>query len=108
MVKTDKMLTVGIQHLCLSTQNMLEQESLIDSNIPGYSSDYNCTLMITVGRYGDFAWLMSVPAGDPMDVEGMPADLCHIMRYAKEQECGCLLIDVDAEPNPDLPVYPWE
>lgn len=107
MAKIDKMLTVGVQHLCISTQKMLELESLHDSS-PQNPIDYPCTFMITIGRYGDFAWFMSVPSGNPMDIMGMTGDLCHIMRYAQEQECGCLLIDVDADTNPDLPVYPQE
>jgi len=50
---------------------------------------------------------MWVP-NDPEETEGLPADLYHIFVYARKVGAEYLLIDIDADVNPDLPVYPEE
>lgn len=98
-------LTVSIDHICTSTAALLESEANGTSN----------TILLTVGNWGTYGWFMWVPedpgapvgnfGGDEFD---MPADLYHIFVYAKQAGADYLLIDIDADVNPDLPVYPEE
>lgn len=95
------MLIVSIDHICTSTAQLLEDEANGTSN----------TIMLTIGNWGTYGWFMWVPedAGAPVgDDYDMPADLYHIFVYAKQAGADYLLIDIDAEVNPDLPVYPEE
>ena len=95
------MLTVSIDHICTSTAALLESEANGTSH----------TIMLTIGHWGSYGWFMWVPnepdapVGDEFD---LPADLYHIFVYAKQAGAEYLLIDIDADVNPDLPVYPEE
>jgi hypothetical protein len=89
------MLIVSIDHISESTAQTLSNEA----------SGHTSNIMLTIGNWGDYGWFMWVPE-DPED--GLPADLYHIFVYARKVGADYLLIDVDAEVNPDLPVYPEE
>ena len=40
--------------------------------------------------------------------DNIPADLTTIFTYARQIGCSYLLLDIDGEVNPNLPVYPEE
>lgn len=92
-----RMLIVSTEHLCESTCALLESESL----------DKSSQLALTVARYGDYGWFMWAPT-DPEMTGGMPADLCYVLTYARQNGCHYVLIDMDAdaEAHPALPLYP--
>lgn len=106
-----KTLFISTDHVCQSTHDMLEAESLQDSGGISSAVPHPSKLSVTVGRYGDFAWFMWVPdkKTDPLR-DPPPADLAMIFEYARQLECEYLVIelDLDARTNPDLPVYPKE
>lgn len=100
------LLCISTEHICQSTHDMLEAESLQDSGGMSSAALYPAHLSTTVGRYGDFAWFMWVPgAGQHVP---FPADLAMIFEYARSRGCEYLLIEVDGHTLPDLPVYPNE
>lgn len=98
-----KLLTVSTEHICQSTADMLEAESLLDSGGPSGSLPIGVQLNVTVGRYGDFAWFLWVPFPEQGTI---PADLTMIFEYARRHGCEYVLIDVDHDVLLDLPVYP--
>jgi len=91
------LLIVSIDHICTSTAQTLNDEG----------SGKTSNMMLTIGNWGEYGWFMWVP-NDPDAIEGLPADLYHIFVYARKVGADYLLIDIDADANPDLPVYPEE
>lgn len=91
------LLIVSINHICTSTAQLLESEA------NGTSQD----VMLTIANWGNYGWFMWVPH-DIDHEQHIPADLYHIFAYAKQAGADYLLIDIDADTNPDLPVYPEE
>ncbi len=91
------LVVVSIDHICTSTARLLENEA------NGTSHD----IMLTIGRWGEYGWFMWVPHDIDHD-ENIPADLYHLFAYANRAGADYLLIDIDADTNPDLPVYPEE
>lgn len=104
-----KFLFISTDHLCQSTHDMLEAESLQDSGGTSSAALYPSKLGVTVGRYGDFAWFMWVPDKETDHLrDPIPADMAMIFEYARQHGCEYLLIDVEQDILPDLPVYPKE
>lgn len=106
-----KTLFISTDHVCQSTHDMLEAESLRDSGGISSAAPYPSQLGGTVGRYGNFAWFMWVPDKKTDSLrDPPPADLAMIFEYARQLGCEYLVIkvDTDAQANPDLPVYPKE
>lgn len=88
-----KLLTLSMNHICFSTSAMLAESGR--------------ELPITVGSYGDYGWFLWVPkAEDLRTVDNIPADLVIIFTYARQIGCSFLLLDIDGDENPNLPVYP--
>jgi len=91
-------LIIPEDHICTSTAQLLEDEA--------NGRYYN--VLPTIASRGTYGWFMWVPE-DPIsplnDDYGMPADLYHIFVYAKQAGADYVLIDTDAERNPDLPLY---
>lgn len=105
-----KFLSISTDHVCQSTYDILEAESLQDSGGRSSVSLTPSQLSVTVvGRYGDFAWFMWVPDKETDHLrDPIPADMAMIFEYARQHGCEYLLIDVEQDINPDLPVYPKE
>ncbi len=96
------LLIVSIDHICTSTAQLLESEANGTSH----------TIMLTIANWGNLrkradGWFMWVPHDIDHD-ENIPADLYHLFAYANRAGADYLLIDIDADTNPDLPVYPEE
>jgi hypothetical protein len=94
-------LIIPFDHICASTAQLLEEEA----------DERSHKLLLTIASWGTYGWFMWVPEdpGEQLNAEhSMPADLYHIFVYAKQAGADYLLIDTDAERNPDLPVYPEE
>lgn len=89
------LLTLSIDHICTSTADMFA------ANAAGK----RCDFALTIGVWGDYGYFMWVPE-DPDNTAGTPADLYHIFVYANAIGASYLLIDIDADCNDDLPVYP--
>lgn len=103
------LLCISTEHICQSTHDMLEEESLRDSGGPSGSLSVGVQLHVTVGRYGDFGWFLWVPDKESaFMLDPTPADLVMIFEYARSRGCEYLLIEVDGHTLPDLPVYPKE
>lgn len=91
------LVVVSINHICTSTAQLLESEANGTSH----------TIMLTIGMWGNYSWFMWVPHDIDHD-ENIPADLYHLFAYANRAGAEYLLIDINADINPDLPVYPEE
>lgn len=108
-VNIKNLMFVSIEHLCQSTLDMLEAESVRDSGSPTYTATDETQISITVGRWGDFAWFMWVPVREDSTInEGVPADLLTVFIYARQKECEYLVIEATDDIIPGLPVYPKE
>lgn len=90
-------LSIPTEHLCESTADMLARSA------NGEPVD----LLLTIGKWGDYGWFMWVPHDIDAD-PAIPADLYQVFAYAHKAGADYLLIDFEADMNPDLPVYPEE
>lgn len=95
-----KLLTLSMDHICFSTSAMLAE---------GGRYEDGRELPLTVGGYGDYGWFLWVPKTEDLSTaENIPADLAIIFTYARQIGCSFLLLDIDGDENPNLPVYPDE
>ena len=95
-----KLLTLSMDHICHSTSAMLAE---------GGRYEDGSELFLTIGSYGDYGWFLWVPGTEVIrNSDNIPADLTTIFTYARQIGCSYLLLDIDGEVNPNLPVYPEE
>lgn len=91
--------------LDLSTSHLTEDLALALNKFPGVIADERT-----------FGWLLWVPedideqvaeyeAQDPEHT--IPEVIVNIWRYAKRHDCQYVLLDQDADVDPDLPSYAW-
>lgn len=59
---------------------------------------------VMTSQWGTYGWF--VYAHDD-NLDEMPGELAHIMRYARVHGCEYILFDCDADVIDDLPVFQW-
>lgn len=91
--------------LVISTENITEETA----NMLDEADQQPCLSMLCVYRKEEYGWWINInPQLKPEEVKkNLPKDLADAILLAKRYGADWLMIDCDAEPDPDLLQYAW-
>jgi hypothetical protein len=78
----------------------------VPENIDEHVAEYESDEPMTPPDDPNYADVHQAEAQE-RDLNEIPSEIVTIWRYAEKHDCQYVLLDRDAEKNPDLPTYDW-
>jgi len=102
-------------HLDLSTGHITEIDNSLLKIASSHYAKLNVALRVVGYEYGYYITLLAEPCEYRVDREGwnrmlaagLSVEFCNLIRSAAERGIGLIVLDRDAEINPNLPTFNW-